>query len=204
MSIWANFISGLFTSRFSGPNIKVLIDAAGSTLDSLDPSQTNLGNQFSVTGANGNLLDENGADWGVPRRTGESDAAYRARILAVLPAYVLGPTIPALSNAVKPFTGVAPLIYTASTFADIFPVTFPMQFGGNTAQDYFTVHVYIQNPNQVKYQQTDVIAAVEAVKRVIATVVIHWTDIWTGPSTTSMSSFAGYQLVQQSATTTVQ
>lgn len=196
----------MFTSRFNttGPNLGTILGAAGDTLDGLDPAQTYLGNQFSVTGASGSYLDLNGADWSVPRRAGESDSSYRARILATLPAYVMGPTLTALSNTVRSFTGVAPVLYAATQFSDLFPLSFPLQFGGNITQDYFTIHVYIQNPNRVKYQQQDVVAAVQAVKRVIATVVIHWEGQWTGPTTQSMTTFAGYQLVHHDTTTTVQ
>ncbi len=179
MSIWGNFIASLFASRFktqSGSNLSTIINAVGTTLDGLDPAQTNLASQFSVTGSSGSGLDENGADWGVPRRAGESDASYKARILATLPPYIAGPTVTALSNVVKPFTGVAPLIFAASKFSQLFPLTFPLEFGGNTTQDYYTILLTMQNPNNVIYQRQDAVSAIDTMKRVIATVIVTWED----------------------------
>ncbi|MHB1702421.1 MAG: hypothetical protein ACYCSN_20265 [Acidobacteriaceae bacterium] len=178
MSVWAAFIQALFPSRFntSGPNLGSILGAAGSILDSLDPAQTQLAKQFSVSGATGAALDQNGADWGVTRYGGENDSSYRARILAELPTYASGPTLASLSAAVKPFTGVAPTIYSGVQYANLFPLTFPLQFGANKPSDFFTLSVYIQNPNGVSYQRQDVVAAVYGIKRVIAIVTIHWED----------------------------
>lgn len=179
MSVWGGFITQLFTSRFKttpGANLRTIINAAGTTFDGLDPAQTKLGNQFSVTGSSGQYLDWNGEDWSVPRRAGESDAAYQARILATLPAYAQGPTVPALVSAVKPFTGVAPLTYAATQYSELFPLTFPLVFGGNTTQDYYTVLLTMQNPNNVSYQRQDVVNAIDNMKRVIATVIVTWED----------------------------
>lgn len=89
-------------------NLYQIVQGAGTALDQVDPGQINLAAQFSVTKATGAGLDRNGADWELPRRAGESDDSYRARILSQLPIYAQGPIPNALVNAVTPFTGVAP------------------------------------------------------------------------------------------------
>ena len=165
-----------------GTNLGALIGGAGAALDLVDPSVSGLSSQFSVTAAAGVALDRNGADWGVLRRPSESDSTYRARIKAVLPAFSRGPTPSALAAAVEPFTGVAPVISQRGVDQNLgFPLTFPLTFGAGSADELFTVDVYLQNPNHVAYQQVDVITAVHAIKRVTTTVVLWWD---TGGSTT--------------------
>lgn len=172
------FLQSLLPSRFrkSGPNLSAILGAAGAQLDNIDPAQTQLANQFSVSGSTGAYLDLNGADWSTPRYAGESDSAYRARILSVLPTYAQGPTVNALSAAVQPFTGVAPVIFKGGSYTNLFPISFPLTLGAQSSADDFRLDVHIQNPDGVVYNRQAVQNAVLNTKRVIAKIVIWWED----------------------------
>lgn len=155
-------LSNLF-SKDPNSNLGMLMGAIGSQLDVIDPAQTNLAAQFAISTATGAALDKHGADWGVPRRYNESDAAYQARIQAVLPIYTNGPTLSAISTIVQNFTGVAPIIteYGPQGFTMGVSPMGNFVFGGG---DVFSFQVQVQNPNNVAYKRTDLEAAVNQAK----------------------------------------
>jgi len=166
----------------NAPNVAALLAGMAAQLDRVDPEALGLADQFSVTLATGAALDLHGADWSVPRRPGETDATYKTRLLATVPLFSQGPTVAALAAAVMPFTGVAPRIFERGVNTGIsFPMAFPITFGADTSSDLLTIDVWVQNPNGVAYQQSDVVAAVTVVKRVTTTVVLWWDS---GGSTT--------------------
>lgn len=159
-----NRLSNIFT-RDTSSNLGQLMGAIGQQLDSIDPAQTGLALQFAISTATGSALDQQGADWGVPRRYNELDDAYRVRIQAVLPIYVNGPTVSAISSIVQNFTGVAPIILEYGPQGFTMGVS-PM---GNFVftsvnQDPFTFQVQVQNPNNVAYKKADLESAVNSLK----------------------------------------
>lgn len=179
MSTQGQQLRTLFTDPYNtGPNtyLGLMLDGTGSVLDTLDPAQSGLVNQWSASTATGAALDANGAEWVLPRNAGESDASYRSRILAVLPAFSAGPTVGALSGAVASIVGTPPTISQRGDNDAVFPLTFSptITFGPENTLDVFTIDLTVNNPNNVTYSQSAVIAAVRMIKRAIATVLIHW------------------------------
>ena len=122
-----------------------VLGAIGGVLDLYDPYSMGLPAEFSVTTATGTALDSNGADWGVTRRSGESDTVYRARILTMLPIYAMGDTTAGLIAMITPFTGVAPILLDLS--ADGWSWS-DSAFSDSSFSDFaslFTLVIYIQN-----------------------------------------------------------
>jgi hypothetical protein len=159
-----NRLSNIFTSD-PNSNLGSLIGAIGERLDAVDPNQTNLANQFSVSTATGEFLDMNGNDFGVNRRLGESDDDYRKRILAVVPIYTNGPTVPAISQIVQNFTGVAPMIIEFGPDGFTMGVSPMGQFiFDSDDNDNFVFQVQVQNPNNVPYKRKDLEQAVNDAK----------------------------------------
>lgn len=155
-------LSNLFT-KDPNSNLGQLIGAVGDQLDKLDPSQTNLDQQFAVSTATGSALDSNGLDWGVIRKNGESDDDYRKRIQAVVPIYTNGPTVAAIKQIVNNFTGADPIIleYGPDSFTMGVSPMGSFVFG---SADQFTFQVQVQNPNGVPYIHADMEAAVNFAK----------------------------------------
>ncbi|GIM47047.1 hypothetical protein DNHGIG_25960 [Collibacillus ludicampi] len=164
-----NRLSNIFTKD---PNsiLGQLFGAVGAQLDAVDPAQTNLASQFAVSTATGDALDKHGKDWGVPRRYGESDDAYRARILAVLPIYTNGPTVQAISTIVQNFTGVPPIIIEYGPDGFTMGVS-PMGQFVFSDEDPFTFQIQVQNPNNVPYKRADLEAAVNQAKPARSTAI---------------------------------
>lgn len=148
-----------------------ILGGVGAALDTVDPAQIGLADQFSVTTATGAALDKHGADWGVPRRYNESDASYRARILATLPTYVTGPTVANMKAVVRAFTGVDPDIFEYGPQSFTMGVSIMGDFGFSAQADAFTFLVTINNPNGVSYVQQDLIDAVNTAKPARSTAV---------------------------------
>lgn len=157
-------LSNIFTQD---PNSKLgqVIGAIGERLDDVDPDQIGLVSQFSVTNATGKALDNNGKDFGVIRRPNETDASYRTRILSVIPIYIQGPTVNAIQQVVKNFTGFAPDIIEYGPDSFMMGVSPMGSFIFDSANDDpFTFQVQVQNPNNVSYVRKDLENAVNAAK----------------------------------------
>jgi|GEM_PF-4821672 len=130
-SIQAANIRKRLTNIFSKDpqsNLYQIIEGIGTAFDAVDPGQIQLSKQFSVTAATGQALDRHGADHELPRRAGESDASYQARILSQLPVYAQGPTPNALIDAVTPFTGFPPTLNERGQ--TVFSLPFSFAFDG--------------------------------------------------------------------------
>lgn len=164
-----NRLSNIF-SKDPNSNLGQLMSAIGSQLDAIDPAQIGLAVQFAISTATGSALDAHGKDWGVPRRYNESDAAYQARIQAVLPIYTNGPTLAAISTIVQNFTGVAPIIIEYGPQSFTMGVT-PMGNFVFSTQSPFTFQVQVQNPNNVAYIRADLEAAVNQAKPARSTAI---------------------------------
>ncbi|MBL0386235.1 hypothetical protein JJB07_06160 [Tumebacillus sp. ITR2] len=146
-----------------------LFGAIGSKLDELDPAQTQLQRQFAMFTANGEALDRHGQDWGVYRRDLEADEDYRRRIQAVLPIYTNGPTVQAISDIVRNFTGAAPVILEFGPYSFTMGVTPMGDFMFNDRSP-FEFEVQVQNPEGVTYKKNDLEMAVQQAKPARATV----------------------------------
>jgi len=179
MSTQGAVIRDLLTPGYktnTGSITRVWTDGAGSALDTLDPNQTGLANQFSISASSGSALDKNGADWQVYRYAGETDSAFRARILAKMPALAQGPTVAALKQVVAAIVGTTPIVSQRAEQIVTFPITFPVVFGAATPTDAVYIDLTISNPNNVTFSQNAVIQAIRTVRRAIAVIVVHWTD----------------------------
>jgi hypothetical protein len=157
-----NRLSNIFTKK-SDSNLSQLMGAVGDQLDKVDPSQSNLEQQFSVSTATGDALDKHGRDWGVPRRSNDSDDDYRKRIQAVIPIYTNGPTVSSIKQLVKNFTGVDPFILEYGPESFTMGVS-PMGSFVFSDEDICTFQVQVQNPDGVIYNETDMENAVNFAK----------------------------------------
>jgi len=162
VSPWATFIASLYpdSHNVTGPVYTVLIGAIGAALDQLDPAQTHLAREFTVTTSTDTALDRNGIDWGVPRRAGEDDASYRARILSALAVYAEGSSDAGISAAVAAFTGTAPTLIDCSSDGWVMGES---SCGDSAMADLagiFTLFIYVKNPDDVAYSHFDMEAAV--------------------------------------------
>lgn len=145
-----------------------LMGAVGRELDAVDPAQTRLDRQFTMSTAVGAALDLHGKDWGIVRRNAESDDDYRRRIQAVLPIYTNGPTVQAISDIVRNFTGAAPVILEFGPYSFTMGVTPMGDFLFNDRSP-FEFEVQVQNPNGEEYKRMDLEAAVLQAKPARAT-----------------------------------
>jgi hypothetical protein len=155
-------LSNLFT-KDPNSNLGQFIGAVGDQLDKVDPAQTNLEQQFAVSTATGAALDLHGKDWGIPRKLNESDDDYRKRIQALVPIYTNGPTVAAITQIVRNFTGVDPIIleYGPNSFTMGVSPMGQFIFG---SYDPFSFQIQVQNPNNVSYIRADLEAAVNQAK----------------------------------------
>lgn len=141
-----------------------IIGGVGDALDTVDPIQIGLADQFTVTTATGTALDKHGADWGVPRRYNETDDSYRQRILGQLPRYASGPTVANIKTVVRAFTGVDPDIFEYGPDGFTMGYSVMGAFGFSATNQTFSFLVTVNNPNSVVYNQTDLVAAVNEAK----------------------------------------
>lgn len=142
-----------------GPVYSAILSMLGSRLDAWDPYRLGVPNDFCVTTSSGIALDRNGTDWGVIRRAGEADPAYRARILAALALYAQGSTIAGITAALTPYTGTAPVIVDNCTDGYIMGTATTASTMGQAAMGspawYFSITVYVQNPGSLPYSHYD-------------------------------------------------
>jgi hypothetical protein len=141
-----------------------LLTGVGVALDSVDPAQIGLAEQFAVSTSSGTYLDKHGADWGVYRRVGESDDSYRQRILAQLPRYASGPTVESMKAIVRAFTGVDPDIFEYGPDSFTMGVSTMGTFGFSSSDAAFNFLVTVYNPNDVKFDPNDLVSAINAAK----------------------------------------
>ena len=166
MGVYGPFIQSLYPDSHNvyAPVYSALLGAIGSVLDQYDPYQMDGGlglkSEFSVTTAVGAALDRNGADWGVPRASGQSDSAYRATILAALAAYANGASDTGISLAVSQFTGVAPVIYDGSQDGYSPLDSAPADNAMSDLAGIFTLWIWVQNPTTVAYSHLNMETAV--------------------------------------------
>lgn len=137
-----------------------ILGAVGTALDSLDPFQMGLPSEFAVTTATGEALDKHGADWGVPRRAGETDNDYRIRILAMLFIYANSASVAGITAAVALFTGANPIFIDCSSDGWICSVSSCLDSAMSDLAGVFTVYIYVQNPDSVSYSHYDMQFAV--------------------------------------------
>ncbi|EPZ47623.1 hypothetical protein [Alicyclobacillus acidoterrestris] len=157
-------LTNIFTTSTTSTLYQIL-GGVGAALDNVDPAQINLANNIgSVTSATGEYLDLQGKDWGIPRRYKESDDSYRARILAELPTYASGPTVDNIKSVVRAFTGVDPDIFEYGPDGFTMGVSIMGQFGFAPSGEAFSFLVTVHNPNNVSYNQQDLINAVNNAK----------------------------------------
>lgn len=157
MGVWADELAKLYPDSHAveRPVYAALLGALGSVLDQFDPVQIGLAAEFSVTRATGSALDSHGADWGVPRRSGEGDEAYRARILAQLAVYANGASVLGISGAVAAFTGASPIVIDCSEDGWSWGDSAWADNAWADAAGYFLLVIYVQNPNAVAYSHYD-------------------------------------------------
>lgn len=141
-----------------------ILSGAGAALDAVDPNQIGLADEFAVTTATGAALDKHGADWGVPRRYNEPDDTYRQRILGQLPRYASGPTVANMQAVVRAFTGVNPEIFEYGPDGFTMGYSAMGAFGFSATNETFSFQVTVNNPNNVTYNQQDLIDAVNVAK----------------------------------------
>lgn len=177
-----NRLSNIFTKA---PNslLGQLLGAVGNQLDANDPAQASFGDpnnpttlaaSFAVSTATGAALDAQGKDWNTPRREGEPDTSYRARILAMLPVYTTGPTVGAISTIVQNFTGAAPILIEYGPMSFTMGVTPMGAFVFSNGQNNFTFQVQVQGGGV--YKKSDLEAAVNQAKPARSTATfIHGT-----------------------------
>lgn len=187
---YADFLKSLYPSSHNveGEVYSAILGAIGYALDQYDPTriiysdaipgvivtvQNNLASEFSVTTATGTALDLHGFDWGVIRRSGETDNDYRSRILSMLPLYVNGPTVPGIEAIVRPFTGEVPIIFEYGPSAFTMGESAIGDAGFSTSTDVFTFEIHVQNPNNLSYDHLDMESAVSKAKLARSTAIIY-------------------------------
>jgi hypothetical protein len=156
-SRYRDFLRSLFPDSHdvSAPVYSAVLGAIGSVLDQFDPFQIGLPQEFSVTTATGSALDRHGLDWGVYRHAGESDDAYRSRILAMLPVYANGATNTGISGIVAAFTGAAPQLLDCSSEGWVWTESAWLDSAWADRDSLFTLYVFVNNPNSVDYNHFD-------------------------------------------------
>lgn len=140
-----------------------IVSGVGAALDTVDPSQNNLAQQFSVTTATGDGLDRNGADWGIVRRTGEDDDTYRKRILAELPQYLNGPTLANIKSIVRAFTGMDPEIFEYGPDSFTMGASVMGTFGFSSTSETFNFLVTVKDVKD-SFNKQDLIDAINTAK----------------------------------------
>jgi hypothetical protein len=177
MSIQTNNLLLRLTNVFTTSPTSVLyqiLSGIGAALDSVDPAQINLAEQFSVSTATGSALDKHGQDWGVPRRYGESDDSYRARILAQLPRYASGPTVANIKAVVRAFTQADPDIFELGPQGFTMGVSAMGEFGFAPSGDAFTFIVTVHNPYNIQFNHADLENAVNNAKPARSTAIFQY------------------------------
>lgn len=178
---YTEFLKNLFPDShdINGQVYSAMLGAVGYLLDQYDPyretesrtipgvpehSQNYLSKEFSVSTATGEALDRHGQDWGVFRNIGESDTAYRARILAFPPLYALGPTVAGTKAVVKPFTGEEPEIVEYGLCSFVIGETSVSEAGFCPEVDLFAFEVWVKNSRDLAYNHQDLENAVKKAK----------------------------------------
>lgn len=172
---YKNFIKAQFppSYKLDGDVFNVLVGAIGKAIDIFDPIQINLVSEFSVTASSGSALILNGQDWGVEKRNGEIDTAYKNRVLSMLPLYANGPTIPGMKTAIKPFTGYNPTIFEYGPSSFIMGESTIGDVGFSSIDDAFAFEVQVNNPDNLVYSYSDLKNAVDKAKLARSTAIIH-------------------------------
>lgn len=150
-----------------------ILGAIGYVLDQYDPYAIGLPSEFSVTTATNSALESNGSDWGVPRRNGESDTAYRARILSMLPIYANGASDWGITATVAPFTGIAPIFLDFGTDGWSPGDSACMDSAMSDFAGLFIIEIQVQNPNNVSYSHYDMESAVKRAKPARSMAIIY-------------------------------
>lgn len=150
-----------------------ILGAIGYALDQYDPYNIGLPAQFSVNKAMGSALDSNGADWGVSRRSGESDTTYRARILSMLPIYANGASDWGMTATVAPFTGTDPILDDLCTDGWSPLDSACLDSAMSDLAGLFTLQINVQNPNDVSYSHYDMEFAVRRAKPARSKVILY-------------------------------
>jgi Uncharacterised protein conserved in bacteria (DUF2313) len=165
-------LSNVF-SKDENSTLAQLLGAVGEQLDVVDPAQSGLAENFSISKAKGEALDRHGHEWGVPRRIGEADEDYKKRIRAVVPIYTTGPTVSAISKIVENFTGHPPEIVEFGPHSFTMGVT-PMGDFVFSDRSPFEFLVQVRNPLGTRYKRADLEEAVNLAKPARATAIfIH-------------------------------
>jgi hypothetical protein len=180
---YADFLKKLFpdshpvTEEIYG----TVLDAFGYVLDLLNPYQIGLNLEFSVTTATGTALDSQGADWGVYRRSGETDNAYRARILGILPIYANGASISGMKASIDNFIGAEPTIYDLCTDGYSPGDSAPADNALSDMDGLFTVLIYINNPYGTSYSHYDLEYLLKQSKPARSKIILHHNGTDTSP-----------------------
>jgi len=88
-------------NRENTSNIYKLLSLSGDQLDELNDTVEDVRDSHFVGEATGASLDEIGEAVGLERQTGETDAQYRARILARVQGFIGGGTKDSIETAVS-------------------------------------------------------------------------------------------------------
>jgi hypothetical protein len=83
-----------------------IVRAYSEELDLYYTEINNLHTEIFITHASGKYLDDIGKLFKLSRKGGETDDAFRIRILAFFPGYSGGGTIPAIKNTISQITGI--------------------------------------------------------------------------------------------------
>ena len=165
-------LSNVFT-KDANSTLAHVLGAIGAQLDAVDPAQTGLAGDFTISNAKGEELDRHGVEWGIPRRSGEGDEAYSKRIRAVVPMYTTGPTVSAISKIVETFTEYPPIIVEYGPQSFTMGVT-PMGNFVFSDRSPFEFLVQVRNPENKPYKRADLEEAVNQAKPARSTAIfIH-------------------------------
>jgi len=171
---YADYMKQLFpdSHNVEGEVYNVILGAIGVVFDLLDPIANNLAHEFTITAASGSALDTVGADWEAPRKLGENDTTYKARLLSLLPFFILGATAAGVKGVVKPFTGSNPLIDEWGQ--DAFSIGYSAIGDGYPLDAFglFTFVLTVVNPGAVSYNHLDLETAVCRAKASRSTAII--------------------------------
>lgn len=175
MGYYAAYLASLYPDSHdvSAEVYTAILGAIGYALDQYDPFQLGLPAEFSVTKATGIYLDDHGADWGVSRRSGESDDTYRARIISMLPIYANGASDVGMASAVAAFTGTAPTVYDFCTDGWSPGDSACLDSAMSDLAGIFTLQMQVNNPNLVSYNHYDMEYAIRVAKPARSRVILY-------------------------------
>lgn len=112
------YLSPIFKTSNANPDHTAVLGALDNALTDACTSTDDLRNELVISTATGSWLDQWGDWFGVRRLIGESDSAFRSRILGTLTQDKL--TIPALINLIKNALGQDTVVTVTEPYTQTF------------------------------------------------------------------------------------